>query len=86
MIRKLSYVLGIAFLLSSMPLTATSQTTNDEKTEEHHTGVKRTLHKAKHKIKKAAKDAKKAVTGTYNKAKTRVTTDDAARDAQEKKQ
>ena len=85
MIRKLTYVLGIAFLLSSMPIIATSQTTNDEKTEEHHTGVKRTYKKAKRKVRKAAKDTKNAVSNTYNKAKTRVTTDDDAKDAQERK-
>ena len=85
MIRKLSYVLGIAFLLSSMPIHVSSQTTTDEKTEEHHTGVKRTLKKAKHKVRKAAKDTKNAVTNTYDKTKTRVNTDDGAKDAQERK-
>ena len=85
MIRKLSYVLGLAFLLSSMPLTATSQTTNDEKTEVHHTGVKRAYHKAKHKVRKATQDTKDAVKKTYHKAKTRVTTDDANKDAGERK-
>ncbi len=85
MIRKLSYVLGIVFLLSSMPITGISQTTNDEKTEVHHTGVKRTYHKARHKVRKAAQDTKDAVKKTYHKAKTRVTTDDAKKDAGERK-
>lgn len=90
MIRKLSYVLGIAFLLSSMPMTGISQTgggttTTDEKTEEHHTGVKRTYIKAKHKVKHAWNKTKATTSKEYNKAKTRVTTDDTQRDAQEKK-
>ena len=85
MIRKLSYILGIAFLLSSMPISGISQTTNEEKTEVHHTGVKRTYHKAKHKVRKAAQDTKDAVSGTYKKAKHRVKTDDGAKDAQERK-
>ncbi len=85
MIRKLSYVLGIAFILSSIPLTGISQTTTDEKTEVHHTGVKRTYKKAKRKVRKATQDTKDAVKKTYHKAKTRVTTDDATKDANERK-
>ena len=85
MIRKLSYVLGIAFLLSSMPITGTSQTTNDEKTEVHHTGVKRTYKKAKRKVRVAAHDTKNAVKKTYHKTKMRVKADDAAKDAGERK-
>jgi hypothetical protein len=62
MIRKLSYIVGIAFLLSSMPMTGMSQVDSTE----HHTGVKRTYHKAKHKVKIAATDTKNAATKTYN--------------------
>jgi len=88
MLKKLSMTLGIAMLLSSLPMTGMSQTgagTTDQKTEEHHTGVKRTYHKAKSKVKKTWKDTKSATSKTYNKAKTRVTTDDEKRDAQERK-
>jgi hypothetical protein len=85
MIKKLRYLLGIAFLLSSMPMTGMSQTTNDEKTEVHHTGVKRAYHKAKHKVRKATQDTKDAVSKTYRKAKDRVKTDDDAKDAKERK-
>ena len=85
MIRKLSYVLGIVFLLSSIPITSTSQTKNDEKTDVHHTGVKRTYKKAKRKVRVAAHDTKNAVKKTYHKAKTRITTDDGAKDAGERK-
>ena len=84
MIKKLTFMLGIAILLSSAPISSFSQT--DEKTEEHHTGVKRTYNKAKHKVKHAWNKTKSATSSTYNKAKTRVTTDDTKRDAQEKKQ
>jgi len=83
MFKKLSYILGIVLLLSSISSIGFSQ--GDEKTEEHHTGVKRTYHKAKHKIKHAWKKTKSAVAGEYNKTKTRVTTDDDKRDAQERK-
>ena len=56
-----------------------------EKTEEHHTGVKRTYLKAKHKVKHKWNKAKATAKKEYNKAKTRITTDDTKRDAQEKK-
>jgi hypothetical protein len=83
MLRKLSYILGIAILLSA-PISSFSQT--DEKTEEHHTGVKRTYNKAKHKVKRAWNKTKSTTSKEYNKAKTRVTTDDDKKDAQERKQ
>jgi len=83
MFKKLSYILGIVLLLSSVSATGFSQET--EKTEEHHTGVKRTYNKAKHRVKHAWNKTKSATAGEYNKAKDRVKTDDAARDKQEAK-
>jgi hypothetical protein len=81
MLKKLSLILGIAIMLSSMSVSGMSQTDSTE----HHTGVKRTYHKAKHTVKKAWKDTKATTSKTYNKAKTRVTTDDSKKDAQEAK-
>ncbi len=88
MFRKFSLIVGIAMMLSLIPMTGMSQTgggTTDQKTDEHHTGVKRTYHKAKHKVKRAWKDTKAATSKEYNKVKTRVTTDDNTKDAQERK-
>ena len=83
MLRKLRYLLGIVVLLSSLSVTAFSQ--ENEKNEEHHTGVKRTYLKAKHKVKHAWNKTKSTTKKEYNKAKKRITTDDTKRDAQEKK-
>ena len=83
MLRKLRYLLGIVILLTSFAATGFSQ--EKEKTEEHHTGVKRTYLKAKHKVKRKWNKAKATTKKEYNKAKTRITTDDTKRDAQEKK-
>jgi hypothetical protein len=83
MVKKLYYVLGIALLLSTFSVTGFSQ--ENEKKEEHHTGVKRTYNKAKHKVKHAWKKTKSTTAKEYNKAKTRVTTDDDKRDQQERK-
>jgi len=83
MFKKLSFILGIAILLSSAPIHGFAQ--EKESTEEHHTGVKRTYLKAKHKIKHAWNKTKATTSKEYHKAKTRVTTDDEKRDAQEKK-
>jgi hypothetical protein len=83
MFKKLSYLIAVILLLSSTSKIGFSQET--EKTEEHHTGVKRTYNKAKHKVKHAWKKTKAATAKEYNKAKTRVTTDDDKRDAQEAK-
>jgi hypothetical protein len=88
MFKKLSLILGIAMTLSLMPITGSSQTgggTTDTKTEEHHTGVKRTYNKAKHKVRHAWHKTKSATSNAYNKAKTRVTTDDSKQDAGERK-
>jgi hypothetical protein len=81
--KKLSYILGIVLLLSSVASIGFSQ--ENEKREEHHTGVKRTYNKAKHKVKQAWKRTKSTTAKEYNKAKTRVTTDDDKRDQQERK-
>ena len=81
MFKKLSYILGIVLLLSSISSIGFSQ--ENEKKEEHHTGVKRTYNKAKHKVKHAWNKTKATTAKEYNKAKTRVKTDDAKRDAQE---
>ena len=81
MFKKLRYLLAFVVLLSSFSVSAFSQ----EKGEEHHTGVKRTYLKAKHKVKRKWNKAKATTKREYNKAKTRVTTDDTKRDAQEKK-
>ena len=83
MLKKISYILGIVLLLSSVSAPGFSQ--ENEKNEEHHTGVKRTYNKAKHKIKHAWKKTKAATAKEYNKVKTRVTTDDDKRDQQERK-
>jgi hypothetical protein len=83
MLRKLRYILGIVVLLSSVSVTAFSQ--ENEKTEEHHTGVKRTYLKAKHKVKHAWSNAKSTTKKEYNKAKKRVKSDDDKRDQQERK-
>jgi hypothetical protein len=83
MLKKLSYVIAVILLLSSTSKIGFSQET--EKAEEHHTGVKRTYNKVKHKVKHAWKKTKVATAKEYNKAKTRVTTDDDKRDAQEAK-
>jgi hypothetical protein len=83
MVRKLSYILGIVFLLSSVPMTGFSQ--DKPATEEHHTGVKRTYHKAKRKVRRAWKKTKSTTTNTYNKAKDRIQNGDAKQDAQERK-
>ncbi|MDP4219098.1 MAG: hypothetical protein Q8916_14090 [Bacteroidota bacterium] len=82
MLRKLSYVLGVAILLSSAPITGFSQ---DKPETEQHTGVKRTYNKAKHKVKRSWKKAKTSTKNTVNKAKARVKTDDTQRDQQERK-
>jgi hypothetical protein len=81
--KKISLILGIVFLLNSMPAAVISQT--DQKTEEHHTGVKRTYHKAKRTVRKAWRKTKAATSKEYNKVKTRATTDDDKRDATERK-
>jgi hypothetical protein len=83
MFRKLSYIIGVIFLLTSLPKTGFSQET--EKTEEHHTGVKRTYNKVKHKVKRAWKKTKSTTAKEYNKAKNRVSSDDDKRDQQERK-
>jgi hypothetical protein len=83
MFKKLRCLLAFVVLLSSFSVTAFSQ--EKEKNEEHHTGVKRTYLKAKHKVKRKWNKAKATTKKEYNKAKTRVTTDDTKRDAQEKK-
>lgn len=85
MSRKLSIILGMAIMLSSLPITVISQTT-ETKTEEHHTGVKRTYNKAKQKTKKAAKTVKSTTKRKYKKVKSRVKNGDAKEDNQEKKQ
>jgi hypothetical protein len=83
MLRKLCVMLGIAVLFSSAPITGFSQDKEDK--TETHTGVKRTYKKAKHKVRHAWHKTKSAVSGTYNKAKTRATTDDNKSDATERK-
>ena len=70
-------------MLSASPISGFSQ--ENEATEEHHTGVKRTYLKAKHKVKRTWNKTKTATSKEYNKIKTRVTTDDTKRDAQEHK-
>lgn len=81
MFRKLSLVLGIAIIFSSMPVTSITQT----KPEVHHNGVKRTYNKVKQKTKKAWKNTKSTTARKYNKVKTRIKKGDAKQDAQEKK-
>ncbi len=88
MFKKISSIVCFAIMLSLLPMTGTSQTgsgSTDSKTGETHTGVKRTYHKAKHKVKRAWKNTKAATSKEYNKVKTRVTTDDDKKDAVERK-
>ena len=82
MIKKLCYAFAVALLLTAVSETGFSQ--EKTATEEHHTGVKRTYNKAKHKVKHAWTKTKATTAKEYNKAKTRVTTDDTKRDQQEK--
>lgn len=84
MLRKLNLILGMAIMLSSLPITVISQTT-ETKTEEHHTGVKRTYNKVKQKTKKAAKTVKSTTKRKYKKVKARIKNGDAKQDAQEKR-
>jgi hypothetical protein len=83
MFRKISLILGIAMMLSSMPISVFGQTT-EPKTEEH-TGVKRTVNKAGQKTKRAAKKVKATTKRKYKKVKSRVKNGDAKEDAQERK-
>ncbi len=85
MFKKIRFILAIAAFLSSATIVVAQETTTTTKTEEHHTGVKRTYNKAKHKVKHAWNKAKTTTKTEYNKAKTRIKTDDANRDMQEKK-
>ena len=85
MMRKFRWIVGIVMMLSLIPNVGDSQTTTNEKTEEHHTAVKRTYNKAKHKVKKTWHKTKSATSKEYNKVKNRVSTDDEKRDAQERK-
>ena len=82
MIRKIMSILAVTILFSSVPITGSSQ--ENEKTEEHHTGVKRTYNKVKRKVRRTWHKAKVTTKAEYNKAKVRVTTDDEKRDAQER--
>jgi len=83
MFKKLSYIIAFIFVLSSLSSTGFSQET--QKTEEHHTGVKRTYKKVKRSIKHAWKKTKSGTAKEYNKAKNRIGTDDDKRDQQERK-
>lgn len=83
MFKRISILLGLAMLLSWAPVTGIAQ--DKSATEEHHTGVKSTYLKAKHGVKHAWNKTKATTSAKYNKAKTRMTTDDSKRDAQEHK-
>ena len=80
MFKKLCTLALSAFLFAAPIIPAVSQAADTVKVK-----TERTYKKAKHKVRHVARKTKNTVKDEYNKAKTRVNTDDGKRDQQERK-